>query len=476
MNKFNKSTVILILLCLSSAIAAQSRPKLIASTKLRKYTLEDAKPETRDGFLQLDTEVAKERKDLLQRQIGGIILRAEAASRGVSVDELIKTEVTSRVTEPTDAEIRAYFDSHPTDFENQPFDQEKSDIAKFLRRQAQRQQRDSFIASLKTKFPVAYGKDVNAADLKADDVLASVGDQKVTLQTFEEKNRAAVWGVRADAYETLISEIEDAMFHDLLSVEAKKKGVASADELLQKSTAGLSEIDKYLAEAKLRESLFKKYHAKTLLDRPQYTDKIAIKDAPFRGNPKAPVTVVMFSDFQCPHCAKAHLFIDKVLADFGNEVRFAVINYPLSSIHANAFRAAEAAAAAQSQGKFFEYAELLYQNQEALDETSLRKYASSLSLDMKRFDEDMSAGKFAAKIKADVAEGDRLGLFGTPTVFVNGSEVYALTPANLRGQIQRALKALARIRRRVSTSHSPRAIKKRPRRMSGTALLVIEPI
>ena len=440
MNKFNKPAVVLALLCISSAIAAQSGPKLIASSQLRKYTLADVKPETRDSFLQIETDVVKERKDLLERQVDGIILRSEAASRGISVDDLIKSEVVSQVREPTETEIRGYFDSHPTDFEYQPFDRAKIDIARSFRRQAQRQQRQFFITSLKSKFPVSYVKDVNAAGLKPGDILATVGDNKITSQSFEEKNRAALWGVRADAYENVISETEDAMFRDILSAEAKEKGIASGDELLQKSTAGLSEIDKNLAEAKLRETLFKKYRAKTLIERPQYTDRIAIKDAPYRGNAKAPVTVVMFSDFQCPHSAKAHLFIDKALTDFGNKVRFAVVNYPLTSIHPNAFRAAVAAAAAQSQGKFFEYADLLYQNQEALDEPSLRKYASSLSLDMKRFDEDMSAAKYAAKVRSDMAEGDRLGLFGTPTVFVNGSEVYALTPANLRNQIQRALK------------------------------------
>jgi len=429
-------TLSLLLLLISLVIdsAAQVAPKIVASTRYRKYSLEDVSRERREAFLQLDAEVAKQRTDLLDHQIGDLVLSAEAKKRGITVQDLKRQEISDRVGDPTDAEVKSYYEANSADFESVPLEHVKRRITRYLHWQAEEKRRSEFVAVLGTKHAVARGKEVNAPNLAGDDVLAAVGDEKLTVKQFEAENSAKIWATRADAYENLIDELEKTMFTELLSIEAKEKGVASSDKLVNAAGAG-SDDD----EDRLKDSLFAKYDAKIYLKRPQYHQDISVEGAPFRGDPNAVVTVVVFSDFQCPRCAKAHQILEKVTAEFGKKVRFVVKNYPLTWVHDDAFRAAEASAAAQDQGKFFEYIEFLYNNQESLDEESLKGFASDVHLDRKRFDQDLESGKFAARIKRDLADGDRAQLLGTPTVFVNGAEIYPfslLTPRNLRNAIR----------------------------------------
>jgi protein-disulfide isomerase len=108
-------------------------------------------------------------------------------------------------------------------------------------------------------------------------------------------------------------------------------------------------------------------------------------------------------------------------------------------MHPNARKAAEAAGAANAQGKFFEYISVLYRNQQALDVASLKRYASELGLDRARFDADLDGGKYAAEIARDVAEGKSYGITGTPAIFVNGVRLLDLSEGAMRAAIDRAL-------------------------------------
>jgi protein-disulfide isomerase len=148
----------------------------------------------------------------------------------------------------------------------------------------------------------------------------------------------------------------------------------------------------------------------------------------------------MFSDFQCSHCAAAHPVLKTVMAEYADKIRFVVRNYPLESVHENAFRAAIAAQAANAQGKFFEYLELLYNNQEKLDVESLKKYAAQVGLNQKQFDLDLGSEKFAAVVRRDLQDGTNYGVASTPTVYVNGVKVRSTSPQGFRRAIERALK------------------------------------
>lgn len=415
----------------ASGVNTEPTPKTLASTKFKKYSLSDVSHETRDAFLQVEVEVSKQRVELFEKQIVDLLFRVEARARGISEDELKRVEIVDRVPIPRDKEIKAYYDAHRSELDNKPLDEVKPRIARYLRWTAEAAQSEKYTGVLKAKYAVKTSGDVNSPGLGPDHVLASVGDEKITMQEFNLSSMGAIWATRAGAFEMVIYELEKAMVADLLSIEGKRPPVVEPNNSEPVSTE---------AEDTLKDKLFAKYNAHVYLKRPEYIQNINVAGAPERGDPKAPVTVVMFSDFQCPHCRDAHPIVSGVIAGFGRQARFIVKNYPLTSVHPNAFRAAQAAAAAQEQGKFFEYIEILYKNQDALSDEQLIKYASDLRLDRKRFDESLSNDILAARIKSDIAEGDKLGLIGTPSIFVNGSEVYMPTGRNVREAIRAALK------------------------------------
>ena len=130
----------------------------------------------------------------------------------------------------------------------------------------------------------------------------------------------------------------------------------------------------------------------------------------------------------------------KVLAEYADKIRFVVRDFPLVQIHENAFQSAIAAGAANAQGKFYEYAEVLYKNQNALDAVSLKKYAADLGLNLKQFEADLANSKIADEVRKDIEDGKRYGLSSTPTIFVNGVKVRQLSPQSFRKAIDKALK------------------------------------
>jgi protein-disulfide isomerase len=165
---------------------------------------------------------------------------------------------------------------------------------------------------------------------------------------------------------------------------------------------------------------------------------ISVDDDPVRGDANAPVTIVEFTDFQCPSCAKLQPILEEVLKSYGSKVRLVVRDFPLS-MHANARKAAEAADAAHAQGKFFEYTALLFQRQNALDVASLKKYASELGLNRASFDAALDNGQYAAEVKHDIDDGQLYGVDSTPAVFVNGVALTEMTIEALRALIDRGL-------------------------------------
>ena len=161
---------------------------------------------------------------------------------------------------------------------------------------------------------------------------------------------------------------------------------------------------------------------------------------PATGPATAPVTIVMFSDFQCSACSATHPVLKKAMAAYPGKIRFVVRDFPLESIHENAYRAALAAGAANAQGKFFEYTEILYKNQDALDDESLKKYAADLGLNVKQFELDFNSEKTAAEVRKDMADGESYGINSTPTIFVNGVKVRDLSADGFKAAIDRPLR------------------------------------
>jgi len=158
---------------------------------------------------------------------------------------------------------------------------------------------------------------------------------------------------------------------------------------------------------------------------------ISVANAPFTGSAGAPVTIVEFSDFQCPYCGK---FVTETMPQINDtyiktgKVKLYFRNFPLSSLHENAEKAAEAALCANEQGKFWQYHDKLFANQTALAVTNLKQYAKDLGLNSQNFDSCLDSGKTAEQVKKDTNDGAAYGVQGTPSFFINGTLIVGAQP------------------------------------------------
>jgi protein-disulfide isomerase len=139
-----------------------------------------------------------------------------------------------------------------------------------------------------------------------------------------------------------------------------------------------------------------------------------------RGPKTAPVTLVEYGDYECPFCGQAYYVLKDLTQRAGNLMRFVFRNFPLTTLHPHAERAAEAAEAAAAQGKFWEMHDLLFENQQSLEDEDLMKYAALAGLDTSKFLGDMREGRYQNHIREDFLSGARSGVNGTPTFFING--------------------------------------------------------
>lgn len=140
-----------------------------------------------------------------------------------------------------------------------------------------------------------------------------------------------------------------------------------------------------------------------------------------QGSTKAPVTLVEYGDYECPYCGEAYSVVKELQKRLGDQMLFVFRNFPLAQAHPHAEHAAEAAEAAAAQGKFWEMHDMLYENQDALEDEDLVRYARALHLDVPRFVKEMEAGTYTERVREDFRSGVRSGVNGTPTFFINGA-------------------------------------------------------
>ncbi len=192
--------------------------------------------------------------------------------------------------------------------------------------------------------------------------------------------------------------------------------------------------------AKLREQ----HHVEVFLSPPRSV--VSFDPSRVRGSGDA-VTIVEFGDYQCPYCQRVQATLAELFKKYDGSLRLAFRDFPLRSVHPQAQPSAEAARCAAEQGKFWEYHDLLYQNQNSLSPATYTKLAAELSLDAGRFDACVASGRYRAQIDEDMQIGEQLGVNATPVFFINGILVSgALPAANFERVIDQELAAQSRPR------------------------------
>jgi protein-disulfide isomerase len=414
---------------------------------------------------------------VLDLQINTTLLQVEAKKRRIDSHTLYETEVSRRAGMPTAAQIQKFIDENQSQFQGMDPATIKQQVAAYLHDETENKLADDLVKRLRQTIPVVMGADVNAPNLPDEAVLATIGGQPLKAGPVKERLKPLIYRIRLDAY-MRAKQQADQMVDNILLVEEAKRRQIGPEEIVRAEISDkvrtptdaevtkfyndnkarisgdvnsvrnqvamyLQEEEKRRLEGELSNRLRKNADVRWLITEPaQPVQNISVDDDPARGGANAPVTIVEFTDFQCPACAAMHPVLEEVLQSYGDKVRFVVRDFPLTQ-HEWASKAAEAANAAKEQGKFFEYAALLFQRQKALDVPSLKKYASELGLDRARFDAALDRGTYAAEVKHDVEDGELYGVGSTPTIFINGVQLRVLSPEGLREAIDRAAKSPA---------------------------------
>jgi predicted DsbA family dithiol-disulfide isomerase len=463
------------------ACESQVLPEVLAIVNGVRITRQDLERATEESVNQLQRQVIEARKRELDLQINSRLLAIEAKRRGISTTKLLEQEVVAKVKEPTEAEAQIFYDQNKTRIKAD-FKAAREDVLQYLRDQRQRDEAKRFAEGLrgaietKVQIPQAMPPRDEAERAR---VLAIVNGERITSGDIEDSLQPIVFDVQERVYKLRKDELDLTINDTLLVQESQKRKIttnALLDAEIKPKTVTEEEarafyeqnkdrvsgdfaqtkdsVIRYLQQIEVRRAeraFVEKLRAAAAIliflvapERPVFS--ISTADQPSLGNTTAPVTIVEFTDYQCPSCAATQPTLERLVKEYGDKVRLVARDFPLSQ-HADAFKAAEAAEAAREQGKYWEYVEILMRNQSALGVAKLKDYASELDLDRGRFDKALESGMFAETVQRDVEEGMRLGIDSTPTVFINGRRVSDKSYDALKANIEAALKALPTKRR-----------------------------
>jgi len=315
------------------------------------------------------------------------------------------------------------------------------------------------------------------ASAGSNEVMALIGDQKITLAQVDAKAASALGKIRQQEYDARRTAVEQLLQEELYKKEAAAKNVPVEEylrtevdsKIAQPTTEEISkfyeenkprmggrtleqvsgDIQNFLYSQKLqtrRREFFNEIMAKNnaviLLDPPRVTVQLREDDLA-KGPKNAPVTIVEFSDFQCPFCKRAQAVVDEVMKQYTDKVRLVYRDYPLP-FHPQAQPAAEAAHCAGEQGKYWEYHNHLMSVEGTLQPDDLKKRATELGLDLGAFQTCVDGEKWDPVIKASSDEATSLGVTGTPTFFINGRMIVGAQPEQFKAIIDEELMRASR--------------------------------
>jgi protein-disulfide isomerase len=300
-----------------------------------------------------------------------------------------------------------------------------------------------------------------AADTGKSGAVATVGDRTITRSELDDHVRAKLIELENQRYEALRDGLDEMIADELVKREAKARSVtpeqleqqevtaktpaptdAEIQKLYEENKAQLGgqtleqvkpRIVEYLKDQKAEErkaafiAELKQKYKTTIALRPPVVEVASAGRPEKGGGPKAPITIIEFSDYQCPFCKRAEGVVDQVMKTYGDKVRLVFRDFPLP-FHPLARPAAEAANCANAQGKFWDYHAKLFASQPALADDNLKQYAKDVGLDSAKFDQCLANKPFKAAIDKDVEDGTKAGVNGTPAFFVNGRMLSGAQP------------------------------------------------
>ncbi|HKQ73230.1 MAG TPA: thioredoxin domain-containing protein [Blastocatellia bacterium] len=308
-------------------------------------------------------------------------------------------------------------------------------------------------SSIRAQTPDQTSKPTSPSDKKS--AVAEVNGKAVTSEEIEEPLGARLAQLEEQIYQLKRQRLDSLIAERLLANEATRRGVTTqalidAEVTAKAASVTPEDVDKFYQanrsqiggplDVNLRSRITSflqnqrfdarreefvqtlRSQAKVLINlpTPQYRLMASTEGAPFRGGAQAPVTIIEFSDFHCPFCSKVQSTISQVLARYGDKVKLVYRHLPIDQLHPQARRAAEAAACANEQGKFWEYHDRLYAAGADSSQEKLKSLAQEAGLDVAVFESCLNAGKQKQAIQKEIDDAARMGLNATPSFLING--------------------------------------------------------
>jgi protein-disulfide isomerase len=293
------------------------------------------------------------------------------------------------------------------------------------------------------------------AAASSNNVVAEVDGEVITAEQVEKPIGASLAKLQEEIHNLKRQRLEAIIAEKLLAKEAQRQGISvpalldkevtskvglvteqEIDDFYQSNKARIQgeasqvreQIRNYLQNQKLtgqREKFFQSLRANAkvvvhLQPPPTLRLDVKVDGAPFKGEAKAPVTIVKFEDFHCPFCKQVQQTFAQLLSRYGNKLKIVHRDFPIDSLHPQARKAHEGARCANEQGKFWTYHDRIYANAPKASPEDLKAYAKESGLNVAAFEKCLDSGKYKDAVQKDVEQGSQLGVNGTPAFFVNG--------------------------------------------------------
>lgn len=297
------------------------------------------------------------------------------------------------------------------------------------------------------------------------EVVAKIGGEEITLDNLIGDSKVDYFDIKKREYDFKMSRLNEIMAEKLIGAEAKKANM-TYEEFVEKKvahgTVSISDkdykkfvLDKHIPEAQITPQIkerimsylqtTKKQDAITryvsqltkanpveiYFTKPKMQVNVEVGKAPVYGKSDAPVTIIEWSDFECPYCSRAAETVSEIKKKYGHKVKIAFKHFPLP-MHKDAKPAAEASMCVNDQGsdKFWKFHDAAFKNQDKLDKDNLEKFAIQAGADKKQYQECLASSKFKSFVEQDMNAGEKLGVRSTPTFFVNGQLLSGALPVD----------------------------------------------